>query len=61
MLAASGQGRQRLEGQEPSRGAVTKPIREYDSYVTYMEYGGVIEETIQRAAPIGQLLDAGQR
>lgn len=35
-------------------------IREYDSPVADMEYGGVVDGVTQRTAPVGHLLDAGQ-
>ena len=61
MLTASGQEPPRLAGRELTRGVARNFILEYDSYVADMEYGGVIKGVTQRAEPIGQLLDAGQR
>ena len=61
MLTASGQGPPRLAGRELTRGVAKNFIGEYDSYGADMEYGGVLEVVTQKTAPIGQLLDAGQR
>ena len=61
MLTASGQGPPRLAGRELTRGVANNFIREYDSYVADLEYGGVVGGVTQKTAPIGQLLDAGQR
>ena len=61
MLTASGQEPPRLAGRKLTRGVANQFIREHDSYIADMAHGGVVEEVAKRTAPIGQLLDAGQR